>query len=213
MSSAGDAYDITDPIDHSHGGARLSLERVVFFSDAVFAIAITLLVLEIEVPHVAHDAPPSAYWKALAELIPSFLAFLLSFLVIGRFWISHHRIFERVKRFDLRLLWPNMAYLLSIAFMPFTTAFIAAGLNTFVPALCYNLNLLAIGLLGWNLMHRLERLELADPMPDEGRTGSPSVIAAALMAVALSFVVPQVSQFAMGTIPLWRLIFHRKGKP
>src|SRR5690606_8165786 len=115
-------------------------ERLVFFSDAVFAIAITLLVLEIEVPHLHPGASPSEYWEALGELVPSFLAFLLSFMVIGRFWLSHHQIFGRVAHFDVRLVWPNMLYLLAIAFMPFTTAFMAAGRNGFVPALCYNLN-------------------------------------------------------------------------
>ncbi|MFC0205216.1 TMEM175 family protein [Novosphingobium soli] len=191
-------------------GAKFALERVVFFSDAVFAIAITLLVLEIEVPHLPHDAPPHRYWEALYELVPSFLAFLLSFLVIGRFWLSHHQIFGRVKRFDVRLIWPNMLYLLSIGFMPFTTAFMAAGRNTFVPALCYNLNLLVAGLLVWLLMYRVEKLDLAAPSPDQGQTGSPSVVAAALLSIALTFVIPALSQFGMVTIPLWRRLFRRR---
>ncbi|MEE4452549.1 TMEM175 family protein [Novosphingobium resinovorum] len=195
----------------THGGAKFALERVVFFSDAVFAIAITLLVLEIEVPHLPIDAPVSEYWHELRGLVPSFLAFLLSFLVIGRFWLSHHQIFSRVTHFDVALVWPNLLYLLTIGFMPFTTAFIAAGHNTFVPALCYNLNLLATGVLTWFLMFWIERKGLAVPGPDHRHSGSPSVIAAALLALALTFVYPQVSQFAMLTLPLWRLAFHRKG--
>jgi uncharacterized membrane protein len=199
-------------MDPVHSVKGLGLERLVFFSDAVFAIAITLLVLEIEVPHLPHDAPPSAYWGALGELVPSFLAFLLSFLVIGRFWLSHHQIFARVTHFDVRLVWPNMLYLLAIAFMPFTTAFMAAGRNGFVPALCYNLNLLVAGLTAWLLMARVERFSPDAAIPNEGRSGSPSVIAAAVLSVALTFVIPQISQCGMVTIPLWRLLFHRKGK-
>lgn len=195
-----------------HEAKGLGLERLVFFSDAVFAIAITLLVLEIEVPHLPHDAAPSAYWEALAELVPSFLAFLLSFMVIGRFWLSHHQIFARVKHFDVRLVWSNMLYLLAIAFMPFTTAFMAAGRDTFVPALFYNLNLLVAGLTAWLLMSQVERFTPDSPLPNEGRTGSPAVIAAAALSVAMTFVIPQISQFAMVTIPLWRMLFHRKGK-
>jgi uncharacterized membrane protein len=195
-----------------HEVKGLGLERLVFFSDAVFAIAITLLVLEIEVPHLGRDAPPEAYWEALGELVPSFLAFLLSFLVIGRFWLSHHQIFARVKHFDVRLVWPNMLYLLAIVFMPFTTAFMAAGRDTFVSALCYNLNLLVAGLMAWLLMTQVERFTPDSTIPNEGRTGSPAVIAAALLSVAMTFVIPQASQFAMVTIPLWRLLFHRKGK-
>jgi uncharacterized membrane protein len=207
---------MTAEASHAHGsvvqGAKFALERVVFFSDAVFAIAITLLVLEIEVPHLPGTAPVAAYWEALTELIPSFLAFLLSFLVIGRFWLSHHQIFGRVKHFHLGLVWPNMLYLLAIAFMPFTTAFVAAGHNGFVPALCYNLNLLLTGVFNWLLMYRIERLGLAAEAPEGTHSGSPSVIAAAVLCVALTFVIPQVSQFGMLTLPLWRLAFHRRGR-
>lgn len=193
-----------------HEVKGLGLERLVFFCDAVFAIAITLLVLEIEVPHLPPHAAPAEYWEALGELVPSFLAFLLSFLVIGRFWLSHHQIFARVTHFDVRLVWPNMLYLLAIAFMPFTTAFVAAGRNGFVPALCYNLNLLVSGLMAWLLMSRVERL-CPGAVADEGRSGSPSVVAAAALSVGLAFLVPQASQFGMATIPLWRRLFHRRG--
>lgn len=194
-----------------HGGAKFALERIVFFSDAVFAIAITLLVLEIEVPHLPPDAPVHEYWAELGRLIPNFLAFVLSFLVIGRFWLSHHQIFSRVTHFDVALVWPNLLYLLAIGVMPFTTAFVAAGHNTFVPALCYNLNLLLTGILAWFLMFWIEHKGLAVPGPDNRYSGSPGVIAAAALAVALAFVIPQISQFAMVTLPLWRLVFHRKG--
>ncbi|HUD31069.1 MAG TPA: TMEM175 family protein [Novosphingobium sp.] len=195
-----------------HSVKGLGLERLVFFSDAVFAIAITLLVLEIEVPHLPHDAAPAEYWHHLGELVPSFLAFLLSFLVIGRFWLSHHQIFARVTHFDVRMVWSNMLYLLAIVFMPFTTAFMAAGRNTFVPALCYNLNLLVAGLTAWLLMSQVERYAPEAATPNPGRTGSPSVVAAAGLSVAMAFVIPQLSQFAMATIPLWRMLFHRREK-
>lgn len=99
----------------------LSFERVVFFSDAVFAIVITLLVLEIKVPHVdeAHGGSLNA---ALLGLIPKFVGFVVSFLVIGMMWIEHHRIFRFIGEYDSGLLWRNLLFLLCVSFIPFPTA-------------------------------------------------------------------------------------------
>ena len=132
---------------HPAGGGALLLERLVFFSDAVFAIAITLLVLEIKVPHLPGNATSHDFVVALAGIAPSLFAFVLSFLVIGLFWMGHHRIFAHAHTYDSRVLWPNMLFLMAIAFMPFATAFFGANTNHFVPNLLYNLTLLGCGVL------------------------------------------------------------------
>jgi uncharacterized membrane protein len=86
--------------------SSLSFERVVFFSDAVFAIVITLLVLEIKPPHLA-DHNESALHHALFELIPKFTGFVVSFMIVGMMWIEHHRIFRYIVHYDAGLLWRN----------------------------------------------------------------------------------------------------------
>jgi uncharacterized membrane protein len=107
----------------------VGLERVIFFSDAVFAIVITLLVLpltaEIELPEGGQDLAGHvwAQW-------PRVLSFLVSFLVIGQFWIAHHHMFEYVRRYDQGLLWFNLVSLLTVSFMPFPTAVLGARLET-----------------------------------------------------------------------------------
>ena len=95
----------------------MELDRLVNFSDAVIAIAITLLVVQFSVPAANEDVG-----AALLDRWPQFLSFILSFFVIGIFWIAHHRIFRYVARVDQRLLWLNLLFLMCIAFMPYPTA-------------------------------------------------------------------------------------------
>jgi uncharacterized membrane protein len=99
----------------------LSFERVVFFSDAVFAIVITLLVLELKVPHLTEHSEP-ALRGALVGLLPRVAGFVISFLIIGLMWIEHHRIFRYIADYDSGLLWRNLLLLLCVSFVPFPTA-------------------------------------------------------------------------------------------
>ena len=108
-------------MDKHEPDALLSFERVVFFSDAVFAIVITLLVLELKVPHLTEHTEPSLR-HALVELLPRVAGFVISFLIIGLMWIEHHRIFRYIADYDGGLLWRNLFLLLCVSFVPFPTA-------------------------------------------------------------------------------------------
>jgi uncharacterized membrane protein len=96
---------------------RRELERVNAFSDGVFAIAITLLVLNVEIPSV----PGDELGAALKGLWSDVLAYMIGFAVIGLFWFGHHRLFSRLVRSDGRLVLVNMVLLGLIGIMPFTT--------------------------------------------------------------------------------------------
>ncbi|WP_227375754.1 TMEM175 family protein [Haladaptatus halobius] len=98
------------------------LARLSGFSDGVFAIAITLLILNIELPDSTASATVGMH-RVLEEW-PDFLSYVISFLVIGNYWIVHHSIFEDVRRYDRGLLWLNIIYLMFIAFIPFSTSLI-----------------------------------------------------------------------------------------
>ena len=99
--------------------------RLEAFSDGVFAIAITLLILEIRVPTVDQVEGESTLWSALIDLWPSYFGYLISFLVIGIMWINHHNIFKFLDGVDHWLLAINLALLLCISFIPFPTALLA----------------------------------------------------------------------------------------
>ena len=101
--------------------AEKETARVEAFSDGVFAIAITLLVLEIQVPHHAG----TGLWRELMAQWPSYFAFVTSFATIGIMWINHHRLFNLIGRTDHGLLIFNSLLLLGVTFVPFPTAVVA----------------------------------------------------------------------------------------
>jgi uncharacterized membrane protein len=97
---------------------RTDLGRIMAFTDGVMAVAITLLVLNLEVPTV----PGDELNDALVDLIPSLIAYLLAFALVGRFWVLHHRLFETLRAFDSRVMTLNLAFLTLIVLVPFATA-------------------------------------------------------------------------------------------
>lgn len=103
---------------YQRNSAGLEFDRVGFFSDAVFAIAMTLLVVGIGLPTV----PSSQLADALLEQRPEIVSFFVSFVVIGNYWLGHHRFYARLGAITTRLMTINLVYLAAIAFMPFPTA-------------------------------------------------------------------------------------------
>jgi uncharacterized membrane protein len=103
--------------DRGTDRGAVGYERIVAFSDGVFAIAITLLVLGIDVPSV----PGSRLGDAIRALGPSVLSYFIGFAVIGLFWLGHHRLFNAVRDFNARIVRMNIVYLSLVSLMPFTT--------------------------------------------------------------------------------------------
>jgi uncharacterized membrane protein len=129
-----------------HNREAFQLERLILFTDAVFAIAITLLVIELKVPELEHRTEHEAA-SALMRLIPKFIGFLISFFIIAIYWTAHHRIFRFVRHLDNPLIWLNMLFLLSIVLMPFTTAYQSEYGMLATPWVLYSVNIIATGLL------------------------------------------------------------------
>ena len=143
---------------------EFQLERMILFSDAVFAIAITLLAIELKLPSEItinnivtsldrHTATDNLLLHALAEMIGKFIGFFISFFLIGLYWTIHHRMFGFVINYNRRLLWLNLVFLMAIVLMPFSTGFYSEYAIKFlkVPVIIYTLNIIFIGVMNYTL--------------------------------------------------------------
>lgn len=116
--------------------------RILALSDGVFAIAVTLLILEIAVPATTSDA---GLPKALLGLWPRYLAYVVSFVVIARFWIIHRLAFRLIARDDAVLVWLNLLLLMFVAFLPFPTAVLGAHNGSPAAAVLYAAAVVLVG--------------------------------------------------------------------
>jgi uncharacterized membrane protein len=200
----------------THHTPAHALERLIFFSDAVFAISITLLVIELHPPTLKFGSPGVAYVQALADLIPNFIGFFVSFFVIGAFWSGHHRAFSCARHWSPGLLMPNLFLLCSIAAMPFFTAFMAdnARNHSSVPTVVYCIWLLIVAVCNlWNnSMAVAPPVAAVDLDPEYAhmiRRRGWAVILGAGTALVVGWFEPWLAQPALASMPLWRLVIER----
>lgn len=101
---------------------KFGLDRIVFFSDAVIAIAITLLVIEITPPEIESELVNTQLANQVLAMWPKYLGFVVSFWVIASYWVVHHRMFRIITNYNRSMMYINLLFLMFIAFMPYTTA-------------------------------------------------------------------------------------------
>jgi uncharacterized membrane protein len=127
------------------------VDRIILFSDAVFAIAITLLIIEIKAPEI-HSNLMREQLQQLLYLWPKFLAFFISFFVIAIYWRSHHRIFGFVNAYSEKLIWINMFFLFTIVLMPFSSAYNSENYGRELPYIFYHLNIIITGFINYRFI-------------------------------------------------------------
>ena len=128
---------------HSSNKNHFQLDRISFFTDGVFAIAITLLVIEFKVPNIEH-ATDALLWISLKHMAWKLLGFVISFSIVGYYWSVHHRIFGYVERYTTRLLWLNLSFLFSVVLLPFTSGLLgeyASETELHLPYAVYVINI------------------------------------------------------------------------
>lgn len=146
---------------------QVGLERLVFFSDAVFAIAITLLSLEIRLPVIEGQQSNAELFQSILAIWPKYIAYIISFLVIGLFWASHHRKFRLIQGYDNNLIFLNLLLLMTIAFIPFPTSLISEFGNR-TSTIFYASVLILAGLLSITIwLYASHKNRLIDPLLDK----------------------------------------------
>jgi uncharacterized membrane protein len=163
--------------------------RLEAFSDAVIAILITIMVLELEVPH-------EATWEALFDLLPVFLAYVLSFVYLGIYWNNHHHMLTTVDRINGKILWANLYLLFWLSLFPFMTGWMGTNDFASLPTSWYGV----VSLFAASAYLMLQRAIIADQGPNSklatavGRDFKGKVSALLyLAAIPLAFVTPLIS--------------------
>lgn len=131
---------MADPATFGLGKGRLES-----LSDGIFATVMTVLVLSLSIPTII-GSTDSAIASYVLGLGPTFLSYVMSFLILALFWVRHHNIFHFISRINNTLIWLNMLFLLSVGFVPFSTELIGRFWNTEVATIIYGVNLIASGL-------------------------------------------------------------------
>ena len=180
---------------------RFGLDRVVFFSDAVIAIAITLLVLEIKVPEIEPGLVAAELNARVLGQAANYLGFFTSFWVIGLYWTTHHRIFRYVQSYDYSLLILNLCVLFFIALMPFPTALLFRYPAQLITVVTYAGTIVAIGLATAALWRHAARGGLLAPglSPRLVRAVTFSVLAsptAFLLSIVVAFFNAQWAMYS-----------------
>jgi uncharacterized membrane protein len=198
---------------------EFQLERLILFSDAVFAIAITLLVIEIKVPHL-EVISDNIVLKELLHLLPKFMGFILSFFIIGIYWTVHHRLFSYLVDYDAKLIWLNILFLFSIVLMPFTTALYSEFYQPYlrVPYIIYALNICLTGVASYLLVKHLAYSKNKITSGFEDKNLIKASIAKSwmmpilfLLGLVISYIFPPwVGRMVPALIPLYLSVVNKK---
>jgi uncharacterized membrane protein len=194
-------------------GRRMSKNRMEAFSDGVFAIAITLLVLDLAL------RPPGSALHQFLEGWPAYLAYIVSFLTIGAAWIDHNALTDRLGRVDTMFLRLNLIFLLFVVFLPYPTRLVSRSLHEHlapeeVATVVYGITLLLIQLMfrALEAYSRREQLRLPgadDPDLSDERRKFRYVVAGYVLTIDMAVVLPQVSVALYCAIAIYLVVPFR----
>ncbi len=208
----------TDQQDQMPPGKQdLGLERIIFFSDAVMAIAITLLAVEIQVPEIARPLAATELPRELLSMAPEFASFVISFAIIGVYWLAHHRYYRYIVRYDTRLMLLNLLFLFFIGILPFVTNLL--GTYAYLPLanIAYALTAAALGLttaaLWWYAAHdhRLVDEGLDPQLIRATSIRALSGPATFLLSIPFALFSTVLAQIIWGLSPIVSILLSRLG--
>lgn len=187
--------------------AGQSLERIGALSDGLFAIAMTLIVLEIHVPPNSGIATDQALWQALVALAPRFTTYLLSFLTLGIFWTGQQTQLNFFSRADRDLAWIHFGFLAVVSLLPFSTTLLAEFISLRLALLLYWANILVLGIMlyaSWAYASRAGLLKDTAPSEISAAVKRRILVAQALYALGALLCVVSTT-WSIGFIVLVQL--------
>ena len=184
----------------------MSKGRLEAFSDGVFAILITIMVLELRVPE-------GADWNALNPLVPVFLTYVLSFVVLGIYWNNHHHLLQAADRVNGKVLWANLHLLFWLSLLPFVTGWMGQNHFAPLPTAIYGVDLFLAAVAYWILQTVIvaehgPHSRLASALGRDGKARLSLALYAA--AVPLAFVIQWISEVIYVVVVLMWLIPDRR---
>jgi uncharacterized membrane protein len=190
-------------------------DRFANFSDAIYAISLTLQVVSLEAPKVVHSGSRRELWDALGDESSQILMFFISFLVIGSFWLAHHRFVRRLAAVDRTLLFAGLVYLAFISFLPFPSSLLGDQVDNGLAVAIYALCIAAVAgmevVLQW--IAKRHELLLEPPTPTSYRwnmIGSTVPAVVFLLSVPVALVAPQLAILLwLLNVPIGWLLGHR----
>jgi uncharacterized membrane protein len=198
---------------HAARHEAVSFGRIVTFTDGVFAIAITLLVLNFEVPHI-HEETERQLEHLVSRLAGDFGAYFLTFAVLGRMWVVHHRLFSMLESFDGRLITLNLTYLAMIVLVPFPAELIGDYGGEPLPAALYGGVLAGASGLNWVMARHAARAGLLHP--DHREAVRPWAAAGALYipgiflaSIPVAFLSPLAAELMWTLLVVGRVVHSR----
>ena len=192
--------------------------RVLAFSDGVYAIAITLLVLSIDVPHIPSGADASQMLDSLNDKHPQIISYAISFAVIGRYWLAHHQFFSRLSALDGGMIAINLVSLALIAFLPFPTDVLGNYFENPVAVALYALTVSAISGLEVVMFNRAHNRDLLDPRLTEevfrwSRAAATVPVIFFLISVPVAFISSGLAALCwLGGLP-YQVFYLNRRKP
>jgi uncharacterized membrane protein len=183
------------PESYRREGRGLEFDRVSIFTDAGYAIAMTLLVVELQVPEIPEAGGLGA---ALQAARPQVIGFFIGFAVLGRYWMAHHQFFADLKRVDRGLMGLNLVYLAFVAFAPFPVALISRYEEHPAAFVLFALVMAAISAMeAVMFLYAARRDYFVRPVPPTllryGLIGSGAPVAVMLLSIPLAFVSPNLA--------------------
>ena len=190
----------------------MTTKRIETLVDGIFAIAMTLLVLNLEIPQFTGLVTNAVIWNALVDLWPKMFTYGLSFVLLAIFWRVNHQQFYLIKKSDTPLLWINIIWLMFVALVPFSTSLVGEYGEFEISELFFQINFLLIGIL-FNLNWRyaasrglLDKSVTQERIERVKRINLVLPIAAAI-AIILVFIIPSYSSLAYLSIFIFKKFF------